>query len=167
MIARKDLENEIAGVGDLDRDELVARWAKIFRCPPPPGVRRELLSYAIASDLQAKRLGGLSAEGKKALKLAIANVVAKMPRSGQTDTDATALGGDSSGNTGKAKRSDTIARATPRVGARLIRDWNGRTNVVDVVKDGFLFEGTKYLSLSAIARKITGAHWSGPRFFGL
>ncbi|TIV42501.1 MAG: DUF2924 domain-containing protein, partial [Mesorhizobium sp.] len=24
-----------------------------------------------------------------------------------------------------------------------------------------------YPSLSSIARKITGAHWSGPRFFGL
>ncbi|UVK55383.1 DUF2924 domain-containing protein [Mesorhizobium sp. AR02] len=167
MIARKDLENEIAGVGDLDRGELVARWTKIFRCPPPPGVRRELLAYAIAADLQAKRLGGLSSEGRKTLKLAIANVVAKMPRSRQTDTDDAALGEGNARNTGNAKRGDNTARTTPQVGARLIRDWNGRTNVVDVVKDGFLFEGTKYRSLSAIARKITGAHWSGPRFFGL
>ena len=51
--------------------------------------------------------------------------------------------------------------------ARLMRDWNGRTNVVDVVEDGFIFGGETYRSLSAIARKITGAHWSGPRFFGL
>ena len=48
-----------------------------------------------------------------------------------------------------------------------MRDWNGRTNVVDVVEDGFIFGGETYRSLSAIARKITGAHWSGPRFFGL
>jgi len=33
--------------------------------------------------------------------------------------------------------------------------------------DGFEFEGRLYRSLTQIAREITGAHWSGPRFFGL
>jgi hypothetical protein len=28
-------------------------------------------------------------------------------------------------------------------------------------------DGKTYRSLSAIARRITGAQWSGPRFFGL
>jgi len=36
-----------------------------------------------------------------------------------------------------------------------------------VVEEGFLWKGQRYRSLSAIARAITGAHWSGPRFFGL
>ncbi|WP_318013024.1 DUF2924 domain-containing protein [Mesorhizobium sp. ESP7-2] len=48
-----------------------------------------------------------------------------------------------------------------------MRDWNGKTHIVDVVEDGFVFEARVYPSLSSIARKITGAHWSGPRFFGL
>jgi len=52
-------------------------------------------------------------------------------------------------------------------GARLLRDWNGRTHAVDVTQDGYLYDGITYRSLSAIARRITGAHWSGPRFFGL
>lgn len=52
-------------------------------------------------------------------------------------------------------------------GGRLLREWNGTTHVVDVVEDGFLWQGERYRSLSAIARTITGAHWSGPRFFGL
>ncbi|GHC60625.1 DUF2924 domain-containing protein [Neogemmobacter tilapiae] len=52
-------------------------------------------------------------------------------------------------------------------GARLLRAWNGTTHVVDVVADGFLWNGTCHRSLSAIARAITGARWSGPRFFGL
>src|SRR5690606_27645348 len=52
-------------------------------------------------------------------------------------------------------------------GARLMRDWNGRTHVVDVVEGGFVFEAKVYPSLTAIAELITGAHWSGPRFFGL
>ena len=52
-------------------------------------------------------------------------------------------------------------------GARLAREWNGATHVVEVVGDGFIWNGERRASLSAIARAITGAHWSGPRFFGL
>jgi hypothetical protein len=36
-----------------------------------------------------------------------------------------------------------------------------------VGEEGFEYEGQRYRSLSVIAERITGAHWSGPRFFGL
>jgi len=52
-------------------------------------------------------------------------------------------------------------------GGRLLREWNGVTHVVDVTDGGFVWKGETWRSLSAIAREITGAHWSGPRFFGL
>ncbi|MEQ6248954.1 DUF2924 domain-containing protein [Sulfitobacter sp. HNIBRBA3233] len=52
-------------------------------------------------------------------------------------------------------------------GGRILREWNGVTHVVEIGEDGFIWKGTRYRSLSAIAREITGAHWSGPRFFGL
>ncbi len=52
-------------------------------------------------------------------------------------------------------------------GGRLLREWNGVTHVVDVTDDGFTWNGRSHRSLSAIAREITGTHWSGPRFFGL
>ncbi len=42
-----------------------------------------------------------------------------------------------------------VARLKP--GAKLIREWRGK----------------RRRSLSVIAKLITGAHWSGPRFFGL
>jgi hypothetical protein len=51
--------------------------------------------------------------------------------------------------------------------ARLVREWNGVSHVVDRVEEGFVYRGRTYTSLSAIAREITGARWSGPRFFGL
>jgi hypothetical protein len=54
-----------------------------------------------------------------------------------------------------------------RPGARLIREWRGRTHTVVVTEDGFEYAGKTYSSLSKIAQAITGAHWSGPRFFGL
>lgn len=52
-------------------------------------------------------------------------------------------------------------------GGRLLREWNGHTHVVEITDDGFLWKDQPYKSLSAIAKAITGAHWSGPRFFGL
>ncbi len=73
-----------------------------------------------------------------------------------------------------AARLDRLAagterKATPLLnpGARLLRAGNGVTHVVDVEADGYRWNGTRHASLSAIARAITGARWSGPRFFGL
>jgi hypothetical protein len=48
-----------------------------------------------------------------------------------------------------------------------MREWQGRTYEVLVLDDGFSWQNTRYSSLSAIARKITGTAWSGPLFFGL
>ena len=68
-----------------------------------------------------------------------------------------------------ALASGTAKAPSPKVktGGRFLREWNGVTHVVDVVEGGFLWKGERHRSLSAIARAITGSHWSGPRFFGL
>ena len=57
--------------------------------------------------------------------------------------------------------------ASMKAGARLVREWNGVAHVVDIVDGGFKYRDKTYASLSAIAKEITGAHWSGPRFFGI
>jgi len=57
--------------------------------------------------------------------------------------------------------------AALRPGTRLLRSWNGRNISVLVTEDGLEYEGRRWNSLSAIAREVTGAAWSGPRFFGL
>jgi hypothetical protein len=54
-----------------------------------------------------------------------------------------------------------------KAGTALVRQWRGHTHTVLVHKDGFEHEGQRYRSLTVIAERITGAHWSGPRFFGL
>jgi len=54
-----------------------------------------------------------------------------------------------------------------KTGTTLLRQWRGHTHTVLVGEDGFEYEGRRYRSLSVIAERITGAHWSGPRFFGL
>ena len=57
--------------------------------------------------------------------------------------------------------------ASMKAGARLVREWNGIAHIVDIVESGFRYREKTYASLTAIAKEITGAHWSGPRFFGI
>lgn len=52
-------------------------------------------------------------------------------------------------------------------GTQLVREWQGQMHVVDIVERGFRWRDERFDSLSAVARKITGTRWSGPRFFGL
>lgn len=163
--ARDRLDGEIAAIEALSRDQLALQWTKIYG-QRPPAIRRELLSYAVAWDLQSKRFGGYSPETKRRLRQAIAQVACgvgtRRTPGIESRTEESSPGDDTV--SGEAAR---MPASMPSVGARLVRVWNGHTNVVDVVEGGYLFEGKVHRSLSAIARKITKAHWSGPRFFGL
>jgi hypothetical protein len=52
-------------------------------------------------------------------------------------------------------------------GTKIHREYDGIMYEVEVLNDGFEYNGKKWKSLSAIATKITGTKWNGPRFFGL
>jgi hypothetical protein len=62
-------------------------------------------------------------------------------------------------------RRNRIVQLKP--GAKLLREWHGKTHTVLVLEEGFEWRGKRWRSLSEIAQAISGAHWSGPRFFGL
>lgn len=160
------IEEEVAALGDLPREELVARWAKAYGCPPPKGVKRGLLERAAAWHLQAKHLGGLSPVARKAIRDAIkqGNSIDPEPRKLSDDEDEPKDRPPAKPNRAISR---PVAKTLVRPGTRLVREWNGRTHFVDVAEEGFVFDGKTYGSLSAIAKRITGAHWSGPRFFGL
>ena len=137
-----EFEHEIAKLPALPRAELVERWIALYRTPPPKGLGQRLLICAIGYEMQARRYGGLKpAVGRRLRKL-----------------------GDASTNH-EQRNAGTPSRLQP--GTRLVREWNGHTHVVEVVDKGFIWKGDRHRSLSAIARAITGAHWSGPRFFGV
>ena len=136
-------EEEIAGLSDLPRHDLLERWKALYRSKPPKGISRALLIRALAYQLQVKRWGGLTSGSLRRLRK---------------------VAGGSAPET-KAAPSSSRPRLQP--GARLLREWNGKTHQVEVVETGFLWRGKHYRSLSAVARAITGARWSGPRFFGL
>ena len=121
------------------------------------GMAAALSIGAAAHQPRSARAGpGVSAAGTRIRRLA--EVGAAEPRrvGGRADPD-------------EAGGAPTPKPAPPRLkpGARLVREWHGRTHSVVVLDDAFEFEGKRYRSLTQIAREITGAHWSGPRFFGL
>ena len=64
---------------------------------------------------------------------------------------------------------EVLLESSPRMqsGSILTRHYQGRDYSVTVTDNGFLFNGTYYGSLSAIAKAITGTIWNGKRFFGI
>lgn len=181
MRMQERLDREVAVLGDLPRAELVERWVKAFGSPPPKGIKQALLVRAAAWHLQKRRLGGLSSESSRVLKATMRRLEAG--RLSPTDagcvgeadgvavfrnaSSASQLSPSSSGASSNTPPAVSPVRIVLKPGARLVREWNGRMNVVEVTDNGFIHEGKTYRSLSAIAKRITGAHWSGPRFFGL
>jgi hypothetical protein len=123
---------------------LQSAWAGMFGRMPPKGLSRRLLELATAYDMQAKVYGGLSpAIRRKLMRIA----------AGEQD--------------GKPVSSSRRRPVPKSPGSRLVREWHGKSHTVEVTDHGYLYLGHHYRSLSEIARKITGARWSGPRFFGL
>ena len=149
MRAISRIDEEIGRLADLSRPELVQRWLAIYKVPPPRGIKRPLIERAVAWHMQAKRFGGLSAEHRRVLRSAV-----QLSRAAEVDRRAPSK-----------LRAGAVQQVRP--GARLIRDWHGRTHLVDVTDSGFVWDGRRYASLSSLAREITGTRWSGPRFFGL
>jgi len=137
-----DIAKEIVELADLTTSRLRERWRRLCRVEPPAKLSRDLLIRASAYQIQENEHGGLSRAVKRRL-LAFAQK----------------MGSDANPSFGFAP--------SLKPGAKLIREWRGRTYSVIALEDGFDFEGRRYPSLSKIAREITGTRWSGPRFFGL
>ena len=64
-------------------------------------------------------------------------------------------------------RESQLRRYLLRPARGLCANGAASTHTVLVHADGFEWNGKRYRSLTIVAREITGAHWSGPRFFGL
>ena len=135
-----DIAAEIARLEALTNFELRGEWRRVHHLQPPKSLSRDLLQRGITYKIQERAFGGLS----KSLLRKLTN----------TDTSS-------------AQYRSPAPRTAVKPGTRLVREWNGETHTVLVHADDVEWRGTRYRSLSVVAREITGAHWSGPRFFGL
>jgi hypothetical protein len=136
-----ELSQRIAALNGLTAQQLRDEWRRLYR-GQPPRLSRDLLIRTIAYRMQELVYGGLSKATQRKLDALTKEL--------------------------KVKGSIVV---TPdkslRSGARLVREWRGKTHTVVVTEDGFEHAGKTFPSLTKIAHAITGAHWSGPRFFGL
>ena len=137
-----DIAGELARLSALTIFELRGEWRRLYRTPPPMRLSRDLLTRGITYKLRERLLGGLSEA-----------IIRKLERL----------------NTGLPENEarQSVPPISLKSGTRLVREWRGVTHTVLVHADGFEWNGKHYRSLTIIAREITGAHWSGPRFFGL
>jgi hypothetical protein len=136
-----EVERQIAELANRSTRDLRVAWRQLYRTGPPLGLSRDLMIRALAHQLQEQSYGGVDRALRRRLQsLAGASEKATM-----------------------AVDPGLVIKA----GTTLVRQWRGHTHTVLVQTDGFEHEGQLYRSLTAIAERITEAHWSGPRFFGL
>ena len=137
----KSVLAELAALKSMNPDELRDRWKVLFGTKAPR-LQRTYLERRLAYRIQELAYGGLTVTTKARLD-ALADQLERNPKT-------------------KVQPKDR-----PVIGTRLIREWNGIEHEVTVVADGYEYQGAKYKSLSAAARRITGTRWNGPLFFGL
>jgi hypothetical protein len=158
-LTREAVDREIAGLDSLDIATLQKRWQELYKLPPPFKIRSGFLRRAIAYRLQELLLGGLKLQTKRELRrIAERARVNRAHSGGKPLTVDVAI---------PPSESMLPRRKILSAGTRLLREWNGTTEVVDVLADGFGWRGKTYRTLSAVAVAITGTKWSGPKFFGL
>lgn len=122
----------------LSKPRLKELWQKSFNRAASPRLRRELMLPILAFRIQELSQGGLPAQTQTKLAETI----------------------------GMLNTSDRNVSRRFKPGTRIVREWKGKVHEVTITADGFDYEGEAYKSLSPIACRITGTHWSGPAFFG-
>jgi hypothetical protein len=136
-----EVNRQIAELVDRSTHELRLAWRQLHRTGPPQGLSRDLLIRALANQLQEWIHGRASG----ALRRRLQTLAGEFDKGGAYFDPGVVL----------------------KTGTTLVRQWRGHAHSVLVREDGLEYQGQRYRSLTMIAERITGAHWSGPRFFGL
>lgn len=134
------VNTELARLLDMKPPELRSKWRDVYRAAAPD-IGPDLLRRGIAYRLQERAQGSLTSSTRR-------DIERQIKRLGRDD-------------------GAPVSAPSLKPGTRLVRSWRGRMHQVLVLEEGFEFDGRRYASLTQIASDITGAHWSGPRFFGL
>ncbi|WP_158586875.1 DUF2924 domain-containing protein [Aurantiacibacter zhengii] len=137
------IDEQLAGLETMSPARLRAEWKRLHRGQALlNGMTPSQMKRAIAWRLQEKLYGGLPPARLRELD----RFTEQLAKEGNIDIG----------------QSQSL-----KPGSRLVRHWHGKAYCVTVLEEGFEFEDRHFSSLTQIAREITGAAWSGPRFFGL
>lgn len=133
---------QISALGALSLEQFRAEWSRHFAEPVPAVRSVEFLRGLIAWRLQAAYSCGHAAETRRRLR--------RLANSYERDPDY----------------SPSLTLDL-KPGTVLEREWHGVRHRVEVLDEGFAYDGNRYGSLSEVARHITGTRWNGRiRFSG-
>jgi hypothetical protein len=131
----------IEAIAGMSATQIILEWERVHSIPAP-AIAPSLLARDLAHRVQVKTVGGIDKRLERRLRDLMVS----------TDSDGTV----------QASHHKALGQGT-----QLLREWGGQTHRVTVEIDGqYTYAGKTWRSLSAIACAITGARWSGPRFFG-
>ena len=139
----------IAGLDDLDADQLRLQWRNHLGGTAPAHLPRWLLLKVLAYRLQAAALGDLDKATVRSIRLSQSDAI------------------DFAGSPFKKRKPRTRDGIGLNPGALLVREWKGKLERVMVLDKGFAWNGRTFGSLSQVAKAVTGTSWNGHRFFGL
>ena len=135
------LEREVAAIAVLSGPAIIAAWEQAYGTPAP-NVPPSMLARHMTWQMQADELGGLNKRIERHLN--------KLCEASE-----------------EALQQPKPLPEMPSPGTRFLREWGGKVHHVELLPNGrYAYAGKEWRSLSTIAKHITGAHWSGPRFFG-
>ncbi len=155
---KKTIEAKIAALKNKAIPELQKEFEALFDGQKASSENKVYLVRRIVYRLQELEYGRLSQKAQNRLKELIGlydpvNNKAIRPKvSVETQTRTKTRGRD---------------MRLPIPGTIIIKDYRGKKHQVKVLEDGFEYEGKIYKHLTAVAEKITGAHWNGYNFFNL
>ncbi len=144
------IAQQILDLQDMTAPQLAKRYEELFD-KPPRIKNKAFLQRRVAWRIQELTYGGLSNQAKTHLDELIAQIdlpLGDLPRRGLRKRRRTSPG-------------------NPLIGTTLVRHWKGQEIRVEVLDDGFEWQGVVHKSLSAVAKAVTGSHWNGRLFFGL
>ncbi len=160
------IEERIRAIDLMSTGELAAEYERLYRreCRTR---HRGYLIRKIAWRLQANAEGDLSERARRRaaeladdaeVRVMAPKTLVSPPQSGTAKTVRRRVQGD-----------DHDDRRLPPAGSAIVREYKGRTiRVLVLPKDeGFEWNGERFRTLTAVAKKVTGSHLNGFRFFRL
>jgi hypothetical protein len=151
-----DVDREVAAMRQMTVSELREKFAEVFG-EATNGRNKQWLIKRIAWRMQSNEFGGLSEQA-----LARAREIANF-----ADLRLTAPREGTSAALAVAPPPAALDNRLPMPGTLITREYKGRTLEVQVLHEGFEYDGARFKSLTAVAKAITGSHWNGFLFFGL
>ena len=154
MTTTPSMTAQLHALQGLSTQQLRTKYRELFG-EDTHSHNREFLFKRIAWRLQEQAYGGLSQRTKARLTALVDESLIRVrpPKDFHPSVDA-----------GPMPESTSEPPSRGKIISRL---YKGTRIEVEVLDNGFMYEGTVYASLSAVAKTVTGSHCSGRAFFGL